>query len=353
VPGSRRLPRVRRIPYVLLALAAVLALGAAVLFVQLRSPDQQSVSADGVPSAAVSGTPSAVAGTPKPAASASGRPSSRPSTSASTAPGRIAAASTFPSADSTGVPAGVNLRGYRGPCTITKAGTVIEARDVRCSLLVKAARVVIRKSRITGTVKVEGTGNSLRIEDADINGGQAFEHTVGFENLTVLRSDISGGQSSVNCYRDCLIQDSYLHGQYVPEGEDWHLNAFLSNGGSNIKLIGNTLACDHRTNSAGGGCTANASIFGDFGPNTNYTFERNLFIASQEMSFCLYGGYDAKKEFGTDVRQIVVVGNVFQRGANGKCGTYGAVTSYDNTATGNVWRDNAWDDGKQVPPDKG
>ena len=42
------------------------------------------------------------------------------------------------------------------------------------------------------------------------------------------------------------------------------------------------------------------------------------------------GGFDAKKEFGTDVRQIVVTGNVFQRGPNGKCGGYGPVTSYDD-----------------------
>jgi hypothetical protein len=357
VAGSRRLPRDRRIPYVLAALAAVLAVGGGALFFQQRTPDPTTVAADGGDAsspAAASALPSARPGTPVPSPSVSGKPSARPSASAITSAGRTPVpAAAFPTAGSTGVPANVALRTYKGSCTITKAGTVIDASDVRCSLVVKAARVVIRKSRITGTVKVEGGANSLRIEDSDINGGQAFEHTVGFENLTVLRSDISGGQTSVNCYRNCLIQDSYLHGQYVPEGEDWHLNAFLSNGGSDIRLIGNTLACDRPTNSAGGGCTGNASIFGDFAPNTNYTFERNLFVASQEFSYCLYGGYDAKKEFGTSVRQIVVVDNVFQRGANGKCGSFGAVTSYDVSASGSRWQGNAWDDGKPVPPDKG
>jgi len=355
VTGSRRLPRDRRIPYVLAALAVVLAVGGGVLFFQQRTPDRMAVAADGgASSPAAPALPTARPGTPAPSPSVSGKPSARPPTSAITSAGRTpVAAAKFPTAGSTGVPANVSLRGYDGPCTITKAGTVIEARDVRCSIVVKAARVVIRKSRITGTVKTEGDANSLRIEDSDINGGQAFEHTVGFENVTVLRSDISGGQSSVNCYRNCLIQDSYLHGQYVPEGEDWHLNAFLSNGGSDIRLIGNTLACDRPTNSAGGGCTGNASIFGDFAPNTNYTIERNLFVASQEFSYCLYGGFDAKKEFGTAVRQIVVVDNVFERGANGKCGSFGAVTSYDASASGSRWQNNTWDDGKPVPPDKG
>jgi hypothetical protein len=251
----------------------------------------------------------------------------------------------FPDAESTGVMDGVELSPYKGPCTITESRTVIEKQDVRCELVVKAADVVIRNSRVTGTVKAEGAENSLLIEDSDIDGGKAYLHSVGFENLTVLRSDITGGQTSVNCYSNCLIQDSYLHGQYVPEGEDWHLNAFLSNGGGNIKLIGNTLACDQPTNAAGGGCTANASIFGDFAPNSDYTFRRNLFVASDEMSFCLYGGYDKNKKFGTETQRIVVQGNVFQRGSTGQCGSFGAVTSYDTGASGNTWQDNTWDDG--------
>jgi hypothetical protein len=276
-----------------------------------------------------------------------------PSKSPSASPSKSAAKTRFPGSGTAGVPAGVKLRAYTGPCTVTAEGTVIDARAVNCGLVIKAADVVIRRSKVGGTVRVEGDGNSLRIEDSDIDGGRAYEHTVGFENLTVLRSDIRGGQSSVNCYHNCLIQDSYLHGQYVPAGEDWHLNAFLSNGGDDIKLIGNTLACDQKTNSAGGGCTANASIFGDFGPNTNYRIENNLFVASKEMSYCLYGGYDPKKEFGSQVKQIVVEGNVFERGSNGKCGGYGAVTSYDAEAPGSHWKNNTWDDGKQVPPDRG
>lgn len=251
----------------------------------------------------------------------------------------------FPDAASTGVLDGTALRAYDGPCTIKKSGTVIEASDVRCPLVIQAADVVIRNSKVTGTVKVEGKDNSLLIEDSDIDGGEAYLHSVGFENVTVLRSDIKGGQSGVNCYFNCLIQDSYLHDPFVPEGEDWHLNAFLSNGGSNIKLIGNTLACDRPTNAAGGGCTANASIFGDFGPNSDYTIQGNLFVASDEMSYCFYGGYDPKKKF-SDTQRIVIRDNVFQRGDTGKCGTFGAATSYNPAGAGNVWQDNRWDDGK-------
>ncbi|WP_229068323.1 hypothetical protein [Actinoplanes sp. DH11] len=315
-------PRARRIPYVLVALTAVLAVGAAVFFV-LQQRDSGGDTASG--------------------------PTNGACTTASKGP--AGSARSFPDADCTGVPAGVSLEAYDGPCKITDSGTVIQGQDVTCSLIIQAADVVIRNSKVTGVIKVEGAGHSLRIEDSDVDGGQAYDHTVGFENVTVLRSDIRGGQNSVNCYKNCLIQDSYLHGQFVPEGEDWHLNAFLSNGGVGIKLIGNTLACDHKTNAAGGGCTADASIFGDFGPNTDYTVQGNLFVGSDQFSYCFYGGYDPKKKFGTEFSKIVVRDNVFERGPTGTCGSFGAVTSFHAAGEGNVWSGNVWENGTEVPSD--
>ena len=40
----------------------------------------------------------------------------------------------------------------------------------------------------------------------------------------------------------CLVQDSYLHGQYLPPDEPWHLGGFLSDGGRNMTLQHN-LSC--------------------------------------------------------------------------------------------------------------
>ena len=42
--------------------------------------------------------------------------------------------------------------------------------------------------------------------------------------------------------------------------------------------------------------------------------------------------------------------NVFQKGSNGKCGTYGAVTDFDTGGTGNTWFNNLWSDGTTVAP---
>ena len=53
----------------------------------------------------------------------------------------------WPGAHNTGVPGGVSLRTYGGPCHITTAGTVIDARIVNCHLTIDATGVVISRSR--------------------------------------------------------------------------------------------------------------------------------------------------------------------------------------------------------------
>ncbi|MFC0532172.1 hypothetical protein [Phytohabitans kaempferiae] len=338
-------------------LVAVPGVAAAVVMILLgvsgfgpSDPDPVSVATLEPTAAAPTGsaTPSA---SPSPTPTGVGRLGASPSPSASPSASKAAppAKGGFPNASNTGVPAGVALSAYRGSCTITKAKTVIDAKTVNCDIHIKAADVVIKRSRISGQIVSEGNG-SVRVEDSEIDGGRGQTHTVAYQNITVLRSEIRGGQTNVNCRRNCHIEDSWLHAQYMPDGVDWHLDAFLSNGGSNIKLIHNTLACDHPGNSNGGGCSANAAIFGDFAANSNYTFDRNLFVASEHTPYCAYGGLDPKKAYGTQVQGIVFTNNVFQRGKNGKCGTYGPITSFDSSKPGNVWRDNTWDDGSPVPP---
>ena len=254
----------------------------------------------------------------------------------------------FPDASNTGVPSGVNLTQYSGPCTITRDGTIIDAKNVDCPLVVKAANVVIKRSFVDGWIATDGERASLRIEDSVVNGGRDQIPAIGYHNLTVLRSNVYGGQASVNCSGDCHIEDSWLHGQYLAPGKNWHLDGFLSNGGSNMTLIHNTLACEPATNSVGGGCTAAAALFGDFDPITHVTIDGNLFVASGEMSYCLYAGTDDKKPYGEDAHHIKVINNVFQRGETGKCAAYGAWTSFDHDAAGNVWSNNIWDDGERL-----
>jgi hypothetical protein len=266
------------------------------------------------------------------------------------APAPAAPPSSFPGAASTG-PSG-QLAAYSGPCEITRAGTVLESRDITCDLLIKAPDVVIRNSRVTGIVDVDSNtpGASATVEDTEIDAGTAYRAAVSSHDVTVRRSEIRGGQHGVQCYERCRVERSWIHSQYVPPDGDWHLNGFLSNGGTDMVLVGNRLECDVPITRNDGGCTAAAAIFGDFEPVARFTFDGNLFVASLTQPYCAYGGSDAGKPYASQTRDIVFVNNVFQRGSNGKCGLYGPVTSFDPGRPGNVWRNNTWDDGSPVNP---
>jgi hypothetical protein len=329
--------------------AGVLALTyAVVVFTRAMTRTEAVGNTSGPPGSSTPGTTGPVVG---PSAS----PSASPSSSATPKPTKTRRPSSgqspptsFPGPGNTG-PRGVSLTTYSGPCTITKANTVISGKLVRCGkLLNKAKNLVIRKSKVMGPIENRGSA-TIRIEDTEVDAGTAYEAAVGYENVTMFRSNIHGAETSVNCHTNCHIQDSWLHGQYIPPGEDWHLDAYLSNGGHDVTLIHNTLACDAQQTSNGGGCSANAAIFGDFAPNANYRFERNLFVASTEMPYCTYAGYQTNKPYGQQVSGIVYRYNVFQRGSNGKCGYYGTVTSY-RQEPGSEFVGNVYDDGTPVKP---
>jgi hypothetical protein len=254
--------------------------------------------------------------------------------------------SSFPSGSNTGVPAGVVLSPYTGPCTITAANTVIDAKTINCTLVIQASNVRITRSKINGNVDSDSSGVSVALEDVEIDGGASQEPAVGYRSVTMRRVNVHGARVSVLCGDSCDIQDSWLHGQYMEPGSDWHVNGYLSNGGSNVIVRHNTLACDVKDNSNGGGCTGPAASFGDFSALSNIVYDGNLLVASPG-SYCLYAGYNPSKPYGSNPSGIVVTNNVFQRGSNSKCAYYGPVSAF-KPGSGNVWSNNVWDNGGTV-----
>jgi hypothetical protein len=227
---------------------------------------------------------------------------------------------------------------------------VIKGKAINCgSLTISAGGVLISDSTLHH-LNADSSNASAVIQDSEIDGGTDELAATGFRNITLRRVDAHGGDHSVQCSGNCVVEDSWLHGQHLPDGASWHENGFISNGGSNVVLRHNTLSCDVPTNSAGGGCSGDASLFGDFAANSNYTIDGNLFVANRGASYCLYAGYDPGKPYGSNPTNIVVTNNVFQRGANGKCGQYGPVTSFKNGGSGNAWSNNRWEDGTAVTP---
>jgi len=318
-----------------------------------RSPDT-AAPASGAPSRSATGSagPSAAV-----SASPSGSPRPGVTTSAPVVVGPPVGGA-WPNAGSTGVPAGVALSTYTGPCVVTTPNTVIDAKTINCDLEVRTANVTIKRSHINGTVLLDSdlSGSSAwsyTLVDSEVNAGLRQLPAVSYGNMTVLRSEIVGGATSVQCGEkavSCTVQDSWLHGQLIPNDQHWHLGGFLSNGGRNIRIRHNTIICDTPENSVGDGCTGDLNLLGDFAAIQDVVVDSNYLGASVGMSFCLYGG-DALSKPYPHANNVVVTNNVFARGTNGKCGAYGPVSSYNINGPGNVWRNNTWDGGGTVPPD--
>lgn len=250
----------------------------------------------------------------------------------------------FPDAGNTGVPDGTVLTTYTGPLTITTP-TVIDGKKITGRLIVKAS-LTIRNSTLTGTIDGD-YGKPLLVEDSNLNGGSTSYPTVGYGDVTIRRSEITGGQHNVLCGTNCVVEDSWLHDQALPSNQGFHNNAYISNGGSNVVLRHNTVHCTPKDNSVGGGCTADVSFFGDFSTISNVTVDNNLFKTTPG-GYCGTFGLNPSKPYGSNPTGVKVTDNVFERGA-GKCGYWGPVTSF-LVGNGNEWAGNKFDDGTPVNP---
>src|SRR6478735_528138 len=129
-----------------------------------------------------------------------------PLTSASTLVG-------FPDAKSTGLPDGVTLTAS-GDVNVTKAGTVIDALDVKGTIWVMAPNVTIQNSRITSTewtgiwIKPGITGTVVK-DNEILNVGSSKDGANGiFGSGTFLRNDIHDVENGINVTGSSLIQDN-------------------------------------------------------------------------------------------------------------------------------------------------
>lgn len=262
----------------------------------------------------------------------------------------------FPDANCTGVPSGVVLSTYTGPTTITANGTVIDGQTINGSLEIRATNVQIKNSRINGIVSTpEGSlAYSFTITDSEVVAPQANGSNnataIGEANFTALRVEVTGGNRSVYCRKNCTLQDSWVHGQNIAITPRIHASAVRQSQGATIKH--NRLHCSAGDTSSGGGCSADLTGYGDFEPVQNNRIEKNLFVATPAGA-CAYGGSsgdDGSKPFGNQASGIVFIDNIFQRGSGNKCGFYFPITDFDSSRPGNEWTNNKWDDGAIVPP---
>ncbi len=148
----------------------------------------------------VSGTPRPSTPAPTPSPTPSPTPTSSPSPTPSPGPSRSCALPAYPTAACTGVPAGWTPKvQHRGDLVITRAGTVLEDHLVTGSILVKAENVVIRRTRLYGTVDNfvgDRIYDRLLIEDSEVVNppGQEFStnqlYAFGVANYTCRRCKV-------------------------------------------------------------------------------------------------------------------------------------------------------------------
>lgn len=276
--------------------------------------------------------------TPTPTPTPSPTPTPTPSAPATTPVGE------FPNAGNTG-PTGT-LTAYTGPTTISTPNAVIDSKTIGSALTINATGVIIRNSRLNSALVVTG-GGSVTVVDSLVDGSSVgVNYSAIFNgNLTLRRTEVVGGVRSLECSRgNCLIEDSWLHGQLVPAGSDAHGDGFLNNGGNtgSITLRHNTLSCDSPRM-----CSGSVAMYGDFGPVRDTLIEGNLFKASQSAAYCLYGGNLSEKPF--KATNVDIVNNTFERGPNGKCAFFGVWTGLPTDSLSTV-TGNRWDDGTPLNP---
>jgi hypothetical protein len=117
-----------------------------------------------------------------------------------------------PDASCTGVPAGIALTVVKGDLVVSAANAVVDSKDIRGCVRVTAPGVTIRNSKITcrrapyAVDTFEVAGAWLTIQDSVIScAGRTGTTAIGEENVTVLRSDISGCENGFDTNKNMLI----------------------------------------------------------------------------------------------------------------------------------------------------
>ncbi len=274
-----------------------------------------------------------------------------------------------------------SMAAYSGSCTINSANVTIDSKVINCSPLSVgsgAANLVIKNSYIKGGIISNGS-SAFTVQDSLLDNAVSYpacgdgscsaglyacgdpnnattECGVGYRNYTILRTEIINSNRAAYCESTCTIQDSYFHGTNLWPDSTNLAHASSVRNEQYLTLRHNSLGCDYTGPFPNGeiGCSADMSGYPDFAPIMHDTIDKNLFLSNNVgAGFCVYGGGTNGKPYSGDANNatyIVFTNNVFQRGANGICGSYGPVTDFITGRTGNVWTNNKYDNGDVVDP---
>ena len=254
-----------------------------------------------------------------------------------------------PNATNTGVPAGTSLTIVNGDLIVTTAGTVVDARDVRGFIIVRASNVTIKRSIVRGRstssngayIKIE-SGTGTIIEDSEIAPTSPLVYLDGItgSNFTARRLNIHGGVDGIKAGSNSRIEASYIHDMTSfssdpnQGGGATHNDAIQILSGTNLTLLGNTLIVARSQNAA-------VQITQDFGQVRNVTIDKNWVDG---------GGCTLNISHNNGpvpMTQIFITNNKFGRNSFFNCPILYS-TQTQETASNNTYEDN----GQAVVPQR-
>jgi hypothetical protein len=195
-----------------------------------------------------------------------------------------------------------------GGLRISEKGAVVEGKDIAGTVVVAAADVHIRHSRIVGDgtadfgILVE-SGN-VTVSDSEISG---FRNGIGFDNWSAYRINLHGvSDDGAKLGSNVVLADSWIHDLTPSEGA--HADGGQMQGGSrNLVVRGNVIDVTSRAGSSG-----NAALFlaPDLGPSSDgpVVIADNWLNGGNYTLYCVDGN---NGEFY--VRNIAITGNRFGR----------------------------------------
>ena len=230
--------------------------------------------------------------------------------------------------------------------------------------------VTIKNSKINGFVDVNdyclvSQCGPLVMTDDEIAIPQGSDRSsLLYSNWFAWRINSHGGHGTLACSGHCEVYDSWIHGFYLEQA--FHYNAVGSNGDGTGPFIidHNYLSCgdfwakDPDTDGSAG-CSADLGLYGDFSPIANISISRNYFApaaptetytSNYQPGYCINTNNPQIGKAYPNATNEVVTDNVFARGYDGKCGTYGPVSSW-RSGNGNIWKGNTWDNGMPLNVD--
>ena len=209
----------------------------------------------------------------------------------------------FPHDGNTGAPASMGLSVHDGDLTITTPGAVIDGRDIRGYVAIKAPNVTIKRSIIRGggaatvnrallSATHSGAANFL-IEDVTVAPTNPSPYANGInvnQAGTIRRANISGTVDGIMIYGSGVrVESSYLHhfAHYVNDpnwgGGPSHDDAIQVQSGDGVAIVGNSLT---------GAYNAAVMVTQDSGKTSNLAINGNwMDYGGCSVNFGSNGGY--------------------------------------------------------------